>query len=80
MDGARRQPPFRQLLMALFYRLSMFDAMEDDVESEQAIAALGLAIVLSFGGLILLFIVCAVWYIVDSALGWRFTSTLAPLI
>lgn len=80
MGGARRQRSFQQLLMALFYRLSVFDAMEDEVESEQAFAALGLAIVLSFGGLFVLFLVCAVWYIVDNALGWRFTSALVPLI
>ena len=80
MGGARRVRSFRQLLMVLFYRLSIFDAMEDEVESEHAFAALGLAIVFSFGGLFVLFLVCAVWYIVDTALGWRFTSALVPLI
>lgn len=80
MGGAKRQRSFGQLLRALCYRLSLFDAMEDEVESEQALATAGLAVAVSGGSLLALFLVCAIWYIINTALGWRFTSALVPLI
>jgi hypothetical protein len=63
--------------MAIFYRLSMFDAMADEVESEHAFAAPGTSYCLVFRGPFCAF---PCMYIVDSALDWRFTSGLVPLI
>ena len=80
MGVSRRHRSLRRRLKALFYRLSVFDAMEDEVESEQAFGTAGLAIILSCGGIFLVFLLFALCFIITSALGWRVASSVVPLL
>lgn len=74
--GGSRLRALQQWVKALFYRLALADrdAMEGEVESERAFAVTGLAVAAVGGALLLIFLVCSLWYIVSSAVGWRLPS------
>ena len=80
MGAVRRHRSLRAWLKAIFYRLSILDPMEGEVESEHAFNTAGLLTVLLGGGLLLIFFICAVWYIVTSALNWRMASSIVVII
>lgn len=74
VTGGSRLRAFQQGLKVIFYRLSLHDPMEGEVESERAFAFAGLAVAVGGGVLLLIFLLCALWFIVSSALGWRLAS------
>lgn len=74
--GGSRLRTLQQGVKALFYRLALADRdlIEGEVESERVFAATGLVVAVAGGAALLIFLICALWYIVSSAIGWRLAS------
>ena len=80
--GGSRLRALQQGAKALFYRLVLADRdpMEGEVESERVFAATGFAVAVGGGLVLLIFLICALWYIVSAAIGWRLASAGLVLI
>lgn len=80
--GGSRLRAIQQWCKILFYRLALIDRdpMEGDVESERSFAFTGLTVAVAGGVLVLIFLLCAVWFIISSAIGWRLASARLVLI